>query len=52
MLVYRGFGGLSFEVKWYKGGVRRSIEYDLTRLSSIVKLMSRIKEEEKQEVNP
>lgn len=52
MLVYRGFGGLSFEVKWYQQGVKRSIEYDLTRLSSIVKLMSRIKEGEEQVANP
>ena len=52
MQVYRGFGGLSFEVKWYQQGVKRSIEYDLTRLSSIVKLMSRIKEGEERVANP
>jgi hypothetical protein len=51
MLVYRGLG-LSFEVKCYQQGVKRSIEYDLTRLSSIVKLMSRIKEGEEQVANP
>jgi hypothetical protein len=47
-----GVWGLSFEVRWYQQGVKRSIEFDLTRLSSIVKPMSRIKEGEERVANP
>lgn len=43
--VNRGYGGLRLDVEWERGGVKRSIEYDLTPISSIAKLISQIKEE-------
>ncbi|MGC8932891.1 MAG: hypothetical protein ACP5KE_05725 [Candidatus Methanodesulfokora sp.] len=43
--VNKGYGGLKFEVEWERRGVKRSIEYDLTPISSIAKLISQIKEE-------
>jgi len=45
--VNRGYSGLRFEVEWERRGVKRSVEYDLTPLSSMAKLISQIREEGK-----